>query len=706
MGWIFVFILGLVGCGSVPVSPTKNAKMSERAGMAVIEEDSLLWLEEIESSRVMDWVNRENARAVERFESDPRFAGLQAQLKDVLSDKNRIAWPTIRGRWIYNFWQDEKNPRGLWRRTSFEEYRKDQPKWDLLLDLDALKKTEKEEWVWAGSSCQKPLGSRCLVWLSRGGKDAKVVREFDLETKKFVTKGFQFPEAMTFASWLGEDALLVATDFGAGSLSQTGYPLQVRLVTRGEDFKRSRILFTANAEDNLATANVLHTPQGKVTLVSRHFKFFHSEAFEVLPDNQLQKVNKPDDATLYGIFEGQWILSLRSDWKTPAGSFKRGSLVSMNRDDRAGESVKVIWTPHERSSFQGAVITRDALYVDVSEHVQGKVLRVRWNGRSWDSETLTLPASGTTGIVSADELETGVFMSFQSLVQPSSLYEVENHGSSPGLLKSQKPLFDAGDIVVEQKQAKSSDGTLIPYFIVRKKDLPLDSSLPTLLYGYGGFEIPMDPGYSPKIGKAWLERGGVYVLANIRGGGEFGPGWHQAALRENRQRAFDDFYAVAEDLIRAKVTSPKKIGIMGGSNGGLLVGVAMTQRPDLFGAVVCQVPLLDMMRFDQLLAGKFWVDEYGSPADPKMRKVILTYSPYQNLRADQKYPEPFITTSTKDDRVHPGHARKMVERMRNLGHPVIYYENILGGHAAAADFTDEARRSAYEYIYLMQKLMP
>jgi prolyl oligopeptidase len=381
MGWIFVFILGLVGCGSIGVSTTKNAKMSERAGMAVTEEDSHLWLEEIESSRVMDWVNRENARAVERFESDPRFAGLQAQLKGVLSDRNRIAWPTIRGRWIYNFWQDEKNPRGLWRRTSFEEYRKDQPKWDVLLDLDELKKTEKEEWVWAGSSCQKPSGSRCLVWLSRGGKDAKVVREFDLETKKFVTKGFQFPEAMTFASWLGEDALLVATDFGAGSLSQAGYPLQVRLVTRGEDFKRARILFAANAEDNLATASVLHTPQGKVTLVSRHFKFFHSEAFEVLPNNQLQKVKKPDDASLYGIFEGRWILSLRSDWKTPAGSFKRGSLVSMNRDDRAGESVKSIWTPHERSSFQGAVITRDALYVDVSEHVQGKVLQVRWSGR-------------------------------------------------------------------------------------------------------------------------------------------------------------------------------------------------------------------------------------------------------------------------------------------------------------------------------------
>ncbi len=665
--------------------------------------DPFIHLEEIESKASLAWVAEQNKKSAQVFESDPRLAKLQAELKVILTDDSRIPHPSLTTNFVYNFWKDAKNPRGLWRRTSWDEYRKQKsPTWETILDIDQLKAKEKEEWVWKGSSCLLPDGDHCMVFLSKGGKDSFVAREFNLKTRSFVKGGFEIPEAKTFLTWVDADTLLLATNFGQETLSGAGYPLQVRLLKRGQKLNEAKLVFSGQPADLTVGPGTILTPKGLVHTVARYPKFFESEIFELnVQDGKLTPIERPIDSDLVGYFDESWILKLRSDWTTGDQKFVSGSVVAA---PRAG-AKKLIWKPTETTSLRELTVARDALYLIVSENVQDQLLRSLGAMADWRTERVLLPEAGVIDLGGSRSDIASVFVTFESPLQPETQYEVDGARAKPRQTRAARELFNAKNLVVEQKWATSRDGTKVPYFIVRSKDLKPSGENPTLLNAYGGFSISSTPSYRAKIGKGWLEKGGVYVLANIRGGGEFGPRWHQAALRENRQRAFDDFYAVAEDLIKTKVTSPKRLGIMGGSNGGLLVGTAMTQRPELFNAVICQVPLLDMLRFDQLLTGKFWVEEYGSPADPQARKWIEAYSPYQNVRAGQKYPEPFIITSTKDDRVHPGHARKMVAKLQSLGYPVLYYENMLGGHGADADFNDEARRTAFEYVYLMKKLM-
>ncbi len=697
-------------------------------------DDPHLWLEEVEGQEALAWVRAHNDKTLPELQKDPRYAGLEADLRKVLLAKDRIPTPGIRGGWVYNFWQDPDHVRGIWRRTSLQEYRKVEPQWDVILDIDALGKKENESWVWKDLDCLAPKYERCLITLSRGGKDASVVREFDLSKRDFVTDGFTLPEAKSSVGWKDENTIWVGTDFGQGSLTHSGYPRLVKLWKRGTPLSQAQLIFEGSAEDVSATGMTIFSPEGVTHGIVRSPSFFESEQWiwtEGASGPELRKVPFPKDADFKGVFKGQLMALLRTDWGQGKRVFKSGTLVSLPVDEvaRSGErleigkqpptpvqniappaSLQTIYAPDSRSTLEGISRTRSHLYLQVLQNVNGRILEVSHKGaKGWGSRKLPLPDLGSASVAAADPYEGFIIAHYESFAVPTTLYLSHAKKGSDSIAKFEpiKRLpdrFDASGMQVSQRESKSADGTRVPYFLIHKKGLKLDGSNPTLLYGYGGFEISLSPTYQSTKGKVWLERGGVYALANIRGGGEFGPKWHQAALLKNRQRAFDDFISVAEDLISSRITSPKHLGIMGGSNGGLLMGVMLTQRPDLFGAVVCQVPLLDMLRYHKLLAGASWVGEYGNPEDPEMAPIIAKYSPYQNVKAGAGYPRAFFVTSTKDDRVHPGHARKMVARLEEMGHSVLYYENIEGGHSAAADLEQQVKRTALEFTYLDRQL--
>jgi prolyl oligopeptidase len=694
----------------------------------VTPDDEYLWLEDIESDRALDWVRRQNRPTLERFESNPLYPEFKATAEKILQDKERIPYGRIRNGYVDNFWRDEDHVRGIWRRTKLEDYLEDDVPWETVLDVDALARAEEENWVFKGAAALPPEYTRRLVSLSRGGKDAHVVREFDLPTRRFVPDGFRLEEAKSRVSWYDRDTLVVGTDFGEGSLTRSGYPRVLKVWRRGQPLEEAKTIFEGEADDMIVGFSRDFRSHVPWCVFERRVDFYHGFYWLSRGLDDRAKIPVPDDAELCGLFADRLLFLLRSDWKVarvtannalptagPKGAVvPQGSLVALGAEEimdagRRAPSVEVLYVPDGRSSLAGVSTTEDAVLINVLQSVRGKVLRLTLaeasDEASWRSEELPLPDNGSVQVISANEFTDKVFLSYESFLVPERLY-LAGGDAPPKVVKTLAEKFDAGKLVVDQHHAKSTDGTRIPYFVVRRKGLPRNGTNPTLLSGYGGFEIPELPSYMPVAGNLWLERGGVYVVANIRGGGEFGPRWHQAALKENRQKAFDDFLAVAEDLIAKKITSPRHLGIMGGSNGGLLVGACFTQRPELFRAVVCLVPLLDMLRYTQLLAGASWMAEYGDPDDPKMRPVIARYSPYQNVKPDVDYPEVFFLTSTKDDRVHPGHARKMVARMTGMGHKVFYYENIEGGHGAAANLLQRARREALAYVYLHEKLFP
>ncbi|MDO9074023.1 MAG: prolyl oligopeptidase family serine peptidase [Rubrivivax sp.] len=681
--------------------------------------DPYLWLEDVQGARALAWVRERNAESEGVLQAGAGFDGLRAQLLEVLDSKEQIPYVTRRGDGLYNFWRDAANPRGLWRRTTLAEYRKPKPAWETVIDVDALGQAEGENWVWASATCLGPDYRRCMVALSRGGADATVVREFDTVTKRFVAGGFTLPEAKTQVEWKDADTLYVGTDFGPGSLTDSGYARVIKAWQRGTPLAQAATVFEGEARDVAAYVEVDPTPGFERTVFGRALDFYTSRSF-LLQGQALLPLAKPADAKL-AFWRQHVLLELRSDWTVDGKAWPRGALLVADAAAflKGERNFTALFTPTATRSLASFGATRSKLLLDVLDNVASRIEEWTPAGAAgeggWTRRAMQAPYPGSLAItplhdplVKDDALAEAYFLNVSDFLQPDAL-QLGRTGSAAEdakreVLKSRPAFFDATGMRAEQRVATSKDGTRVPYFVIWPRGAKPDGRNPTLLYGYGGFENAMVPWYSGAIGRAWTGKGGVFVLANIRGGGEFGPGWHQAAVKTNKQRSYDDFAAVAEDLIAGRITSPKHLGIQGGSNGGLLVGAVMLQRPELFNAVVCQVPLLDMHRYHRLLAGASWMAEYGDPETEADWAAISRYSPYQNVLKGKSYPKVLFTTSTRDDRVHPGHARKMAAKMREQGHPLLYWENIEGGHGGAADNAQRAQMMALEYSFLWQQL--
>jgi prolyl oligopeptidase len=694
-------LLAACTTASTDTAPT-NASTPAMTG-----EDPYLWLEDVEGERALTWVREQNATSLPQLESDSRFAQLHADALALANSSDRLPVGGIFEGYYYNFWQDAEHVRGIYRRARLVDFARDgNPTWETVFDVDALATAENANWVFKGIDCLEGT-TLCLVALSDGGKDATTYREYDLSTRAFVRNGFVVPEAKSGVTWLDRNTLLVATDWGAGTMTESGYPFVIKRWTRGTPLSSATELMRGQATDVGVFAGVLQDTDGRrVPIAVEADTFFESTNYR-LDGASPQRINLPPKSSIQGLYQGYLIATLQEEWR----GHPQGSLIAYPLSESGSESpnVSVLFAPNARQSIEGVAITRDAILVAGYENVRGRLLRIApseaTDDLAWVTTTVALPENGSVTFAGSLATETQAFAVFEDFLTPDTLYALDQRATAARAIRSLPAQFDSSPYVSEQYEATSRDGTRIPYFVLRRRDVALNGQNPTLLYAYGGFQVSMTPGYSPNVGKLWLDRGGVYVIANIRGGGEFGPAWHQAGLRTHRQVIYDDFYAVERDLVQRRITTPRRLGIMGGSNGGLLMGVMLNQHPEMINAAVVQVPLLDMLRYDQLLAGASWVDEYGSPSNPEERAFLETITPYQNLRRRDDFPLPFVLTSTKDDRVHPGHARKYVARLQELGMPVLYYENIDGGHSAAANLNEAARRRALEYTYLMQRLM-
>jgi prolyl oligopeptidase len=669
-------------------------------------DDPYLWLEDVHGAKALEWVKAQNAKSTAILQADPEYQKDYDAILRVLDATDRIPYGELDHRYVFNFWQDAQHPKGIWRRTSIADYASPAPAWDVLLDLDKLALDEHENWVWKGADCTPSL-RRCLVTLSRGGGDAAVVREFDPDAKAFAKDGFELAEAKSSITWLDEDAVVFGTDFGPGSMTSSGYPRIVKVWKRGEPLKDARTVYEGTESDVASAGVVFHDPTGSIALIQRAVSFFTAEYYALAPDGTTRKLPLPLGADLKGAQGRNLLFTLREDWTRPGGaSIAKGSLIAYTmpapEEPVSAGAVAVLHTPDARSAIDEVVAGREAVYVSINHDVTGSIHVFRPGANhSWSETTLALPAGGSTHVVTANTWGSEAQFRFESYTTPTTLYATAGEGT-PLAIKSLPARFDATNLTTEQFFATSKDGTKVPYFVTRSRSLT--GPAPTVLYGYGGFEISLTPSYSANFGMLWLTRGGVFVVANIRGGGEYGPAWHQAALLENRQRAYDDFQAVARDIVKRGITTAKQLGIMGGSNGGLLVSANMVERPELFGAVVCQVPLIDMIRYTHIGAGASWEAEYGDPDKPADRAWIMKYSPYQNVSKARSYPPVLFVTATSDDRVTPVHARKMAARMVEQGHAVLFYENTDGGHAAAADHRQAAEMWALSFVYLRQML--
>lgn len=675
--------------------------------------DPYRWLEDVNSDAALTWVRERNALTQAALQPLPTFEDNRRKLLAVYSNRQQIAAIQRWGKYVYNHWRDAQNPRGLWRRTSLDEYRQAQPQWELLLDLDALGKAENENWVWGSADCLGPLYERCLVQLSRGGADAKVVREFDLGKRMFLSEGFTLPEAKTEVQWADLNTLYVGTDFGAGSLTASGYPRLIKRWKRATPLSEASKVFEGQSSDVAVSVQVDRTPGFERSSFTRHIDFFNDEVSLLLPDGSLRVFPKPADAQL-SWHRAQAFLLLKSDYTVGTTTYVKGSLLGLSFPKGLEPKLDLLFSPTPTRALgrTGPVFTRDGVLWVVQDLVASRLEEAQRaaDGR-WHIRPVKTPTPGTLKVTSLydpqapdDALANSYLLSYADFLTPQSLYLAQTGNDQRELLKRGPQFFQARGLRVAQHFATSADGTRVPYFVVYPKGYKPKRQTPTLLYGYGGFQLSLEPWYSGNFGNTWYSRGGVLVVANIRGGGEFGPAWHQAAVKQHKQKSYDDFIAVAQDLIQRGVTTPKHLGLMGGSNGGLLVGAVMLQRPELFAAVVSAVPLLDMQRYHLLLAGHSWMAEYGDPDKAEDWAVISRYSPYQNVKAGVKYPKVLLTTSTRDDRVHPGHARKMAARMLEQGHEVLYYENVEGGHGGAADHSQRAYLNALEMSFLWSRL--
>ena len=661
-------------------------------------EDPFLWLEDIESPRALEWVARQNARTAAVLEGDPRYPAFLEEARAIFTAADRIAWPRLRGGAVDNLWQDAEHIQGVWRTTDAGAYRAGRPQWTTLLDLDALSRAEGRNWIFKGATCLPPAATLCLVRLSDGGGDAVELREYDVTRRAFVEGGFRLPAFKQTVDWLDRDTLVAAREWTPGEVTASGYPFVLRTLNRRGE---TRDVFRGQASDVSVAASVLRDEAGRSQglVINRSVDFFRSE-FSLWRDGRLIRLPLPLRATYQGSAQGRMIFIIKEDWK----GFSRGSVVALRRDDPAGKP-ELVFAPGPRQAVQEVEVTAGLVVVNLLDEVKGAVEVFDMARGRWTGERLALPRDATFQIVSASETDDVVMISAEGFLDPPSLWRVDAATGQTARIAALPPRFAAEGASVTQYWATSSDGTRIPYFVVSPKGARKDGSTPTLMYGYGGFEVAKPPIYLPEMGKLWLSRGGAYVIANIRGGGEFGPAWHQSVMREKRQLAFDDFAAVARDLTARGLTSPRRLGIYGRSNGGVLTTVSMTQHPELWNAVVVESPLVDMLRYHKLSAGASWVGEYGNPDVPEDAAFIARYSGYQNLKPGVAYPEAYITTNTRDDRVHPGHARKYAARLEAMGVPYLYHEQTLGGHSNDSDPELNARRWARHYVYLARRLM-
>ncbi|WP_298814595.1 prolyl oligopeptidase family serine peptidase [uncultured Sphingomonas sp.] len=684
---------------------TKPAAATPASTPAVQNDDPYIWLEDKDGAKPLAWVAAENARTLPRLQNDPRYKQFYAEALAIASAKDRIAMPMqLHGR-LYNFWRDADHPQGVLRWTTKQGYAASEPAWTIALDLDALSRTENKKWVWKGLTCLEPDERRCLVALSEGGEDAVTYREFDLETGAFVANGFNLPTSKQGADWIDADTLIVSRDWGPGTMTGSGYPFVVKRVKRGQPLSQAEEIYRGKPEDQLGTYGmVMEDGSGnRVVMVQRRPTFFGGETL-VEHDGKLVKLDVPARTFASGMVDGHVIFETSDPWGAiPAGAIASAPL---------GEVVKgrftpqLVFAPTPRQSVDRVTTTRGHVIASVYDNVRGRAIVFTHGAGGWTQRQLALPDNASVGVASATDHSDDAYLTVTSFLAPTTLWSASANGTAaPQQVKALPARFDASGLVSEQFEAVSSDGTKIPYFVVRARNAPLDGSTPTLMTAYGGFQSSMTPSYAALTGKLWLERGGAYVLANIRGGGEFGPAWHDAGRKTKRQIIYDDFAAVARDLFARRLTSPAKLGIYGGSNGGLLMGVEFNQHPDMWRAVTIQVPLLDMIRYEQIAAGASWVDEYGSVSVPEERAFLQKISPYQNLKRGVTYPEPYIWTTTKDDRVGPQHARKFAARMKEYGLPYLFYEDTAGGHSGDADIEQGARLNALQMTYFAQKLM-
>jgi prolyl oligopeptidase len=673
---------------------------------ATAQEDPYLWLEDVTGKRQLEWVDAQNALTRPILEATPDFKQMQSRLLAISTSRERIPGVVKRGDFLYNHWQDATTPRGLLRRTTLDEYRTKAPKWEPVLDFTRLSADEQVDWAYRAADCLYPEYRRCLISLSRGGADAVEIREFDMVTKQFVKDGFRLAEAKQRVAWADADTLYVARDFGPGSMTRSGYPRLVKAWKRDTPIAEAKPLFEGQADDAFGVAAVVvHEPGRSYHHIRRETGVRYGESF-ILNGGKWVMVDAPKDADV-SIFNGMLMLSLRSDWKPAATVFKSGSLIAGDLDKflTGGRDFDLLFEPGPRTSLKGFTVTKSLVLLDILDNVKARMTELRREGGQWKRRDVDVPRMASIRLSAFDrDSSDDYWLTVTSFIEPTTLYLGRAGTDAREKLKGLPAFFDAQGLTVAQHEATSKDGTRVPYFVVMRENLQLDGRNPTMLFGYGGFEISLVPGYDAARGAGWLERGGVWVLANLRGGGEFGPAWRQVAQREGRQKTHDDFIAVAEDLVKRGITSPPHLGIHGGSQGGLLVGAAFTQRPDLFGAAVSAIPLLDMKRYHQLLAGASWMGEYGDPDKPGDWDFIGKYSPYQNVFKDKKYPKVFIWTTTRDDRVHPGHARKMAAKMKDQGHDVLYFENTEGGHGAGTTPEQQSYVNALMYAFFRKAL--
>ncbi|WP_067896200.1 prolyl oligopeptidase family serine peptidase [Nocardia vaccinii] len=685
--------------------------------------DPYLWLEEVTGDRALDFARAHNDVVVERFATTDRFNELEHRILDMLDTDTRIPYPTRRAQWLYNFWRDAEHPKGLWRRTSFADYATEHPDWEVLIDLDALAAAEEENWVWAGAAVLRPAQSLALVSLSRGGADAKVVREFDMRTKQFRAPedgGFYLPEAKSQLSWIDADSVYVGTDFGPDSLTDSGYPRIAKRWRRGTPLADAYTILEGEASDVAVSAGYDRTPGYERHFVSRATDFYNEIAYLIEDDgtpamgasgpergHRLRRLETPTDASV-SWYRDWLLLRLKTPWEVGGATYPAGALITLGLNEflDGARNFETIFTPDEHTALHGYGWTENHLLLITLEDVRTRLYVLTPSDSGWTRESLAdVPPMATTNVMNLDPLEGGdeFMLTSSGFTTPATLLS-GSVGGPTTLLKQEPGFFDAEGIETEQFFARSDDGTMVPYFVIRHRDRRGQAG-PTVMSGYGGFEISRTPGYNGASGMGWLERGGTWVMTNIRGGGEYGPQWHTQALKADRHRVYEDFSSIAKDLVARGITSAPQLGAVGGSNGGLLMGVMLTRYPELFGAIVCQVPLLDMRRYHLLLAGASWMAEYGDPDKPEEWEYISKYSPYQNARADRPYPPILLTTSTRDDRVHPGHARKMAALLEEQGHTVWYHENIEGGHGGAADNKQMAFQAALIYEFFTQILM-
>ncbi len=708
-GWLILALgITLTTMNDVHARDTTPAK-SPLATVA--DDDPFLWLEDIRGTRALDWVKQQNATTARQFVDNAEFARTRDRILEVLDSEARIPYVNRMGSHLYNFWRDQTHPRGIWRRTTLAEYRKAEPDWEVLLDIDALNQAEGKRWVFKGVQCLKPEYQRCLISLSPDGGDAVAVREFSIPHKAFVTHGFELPVAKSEVSWIDENTIYVGTDFGPGSMTESSYPRITKEWKRGTPLSTAATVYEGKPDDLAISAFHDRTPGHERDFVSVAKDFFHSEMF-LRRGDMLSRVEVPSDARADA--HREWLLvQTRSPWTVADTTYPSGALLATRFDDfmMGKRHFTVLFAPDEHTALSSYAWTRHHLILDVLDDVKSRLEvltppQMAGPDDDWQPEALPgAPALSTISVVDTDPDHSDEYwLDVTGFLAPSSLQRGVLDSTPAETIKREPAFFDASKFTVSQHFVHSKDGTRVPYFEIAPKGIKLDGSNRTLLYGYGGFEVSLLPHYSGSIGRAWLDRGGVYVVANIRGGGEYGPRWHQAALKANRPRAYEDFAAVAEDLINRGVTSAKHLGAEGGSNGGLLMGNMLTTYPQLFGAIACEVPLLDMKRYSHLSAGASWMAEYGDP-DTSDWNFIKTFSPYQNVRKNDHYPPVLFYTATSDDRVGPVQARKMAAMMQAQGHPnVWFYENLEGGHGAGADNRQSAHMHAMAYDFLWDEL--